>query len=261
MAHFTYGLLDDGADKTMCNERLLKILNLKGRNIDFEVTTMTSPGSSMHGKDVDLAVSSVNGESKVSISNVWTVKNLPISTRCAAPKCHLNKYDYLSDLQIPEIENDDVMLLIGTDAPFAHIPLTMRTGNNSQPYAVCSCVGWTVRGPMEIESECNTATINFQSTKDEVLQQQLERMWTTDFNDMTSKKHCAMSLKDKQELLQKASEVIEALSVKREEDMQDIREEMEKEVCDMKEKLEEEVESKKKAVESSKKHYRKQLIS
>jgi F0F1-type ATP synthase membrane subunit b/b' len=43
------------------------------------------------------------------------------------------------------------------------------------------------------------------------------------------------------------SEAIEALSVKREEDMQEIREEMEKEVCDMKQKLEEEVENKKKA--------------
>ena len=69
------------------------------------------------------------------------------------------------------------MLLIGTNAPEAHIPLEIRFGNKDQPYAIRSKLG----GPIENANSAPLANIHFQQSSDIVLQQQLERLWTTDF--------------------------------------------------------------------------------
>ena len=129
----THALLDDGADKSMCDERLLKILDIESRPFTFKVTTMTSYEDTMSGNEVDLHVRPVNGDESISMPKVWSVKKIPVSTRSAAPRCAVEKFDYLADVSVPDIDNDDVMLLIGSDTPFAHIPLEVRAGRSDQP--------------------------------------------------------------------------------------------------------------------------------
>ncbi|KAH3772426.1 hypothetical protein DPMN_173764 [Dreissena polymorpha] len=60
------------------------------------------------------------------------------------------------------------MLLIGTDAPEAHIPLDVRTGEQNQPYAVRSRLGWVVRGPVQSTSDTyigNDVNVNFSQSQ------------------------------------------------------------------------------------------------
>ena len=181
----THALLDDGADKSMCDERLLKILDIESRPVTFKVTTMTSNEDTMLGNEVDLHVRPVNGDESIRMSKVWSVKRLPVSTRSAAPRCEVEKYDYLADISVPEIDHDDVMLLIGSDTPFAHIPLEVRAGRSDQPYAIRSSLGWAIRGPLGADIEMNTASIGYHSVK-EIPQQQLEQKWTTHFDEVRS---------------------------------------------------------------------------
>ncbi|CAG2225244.1 Tenascin-R,Ryncolin-2,Angiopoietin-related protein 1,Angiopoietin-related protein 6,Ficolin-3,Techylectin-5B,Ryncolin-1,Fibrinogen C domain-containing protein 1,Ficolin-2,Fibrinogen-like protein 1,Fibrinogen alpha chain,Tenascin,Ficolin-1,Fibrinogen-like protein A,Microfibril-associated glycoprotein 4,Ryncolin-3,Angiopoietin-related protein 2,Angiopoietin-4 [Mytilus edulis] len=119
----TYGLLDDGADKTSCDRRLLKKLNLATRPVTFHMSTVSSSGSTIHGQEVDLQVRPIDSNEDVSLQKVWSVKKLPISTRSAAENVDIRKLAYLADIDIPKIDANDVMLLIGTDSPEAHIPL------------------------------------------------------------------------------------------------------------------------------------------
>ena len=190
----THALLDDGADKSMCDERLLKILDIESRPVTFKVTTMTSNEDTMFGNEVDLHVRPVNGDESIRMSKVWSVKRLPVSTRSAAPRCAVEKYDYLADLSLPEIDNDDVMLLIGSDAPFAHIPLEVRAGRNDQPYAIRSSLGWAVRGPLGADTEMVTksASIGYHCVQ-EVSTEQRKRKLSTDFDKVMSNDKCAKS--------------------------------------------------------------------
>ena len=55
----TYALLDDGADKTLCDERLLDALNVSSRPVTFNIATVNSTGSTTHGQEVDLQVQGV----------------------------------------------------------------------------------------------------------------------------------------------------------------------------------------------------------
>ncbi|KAH3853228.1 hypothetical protein DPMN_095751 [Dreissena polymorpha] len=59
--HFcqTYALLDDGADKTLCDEILIQQLNLRSRPVTFQISTISSTGSTTYEKEVDPSVSPV----------------------------------------------------------------------------------------------------------------------------------------------------------------------------------------------------------
>ena len=203
----THALLDDGADKSMCDERLLKILDIESRPVTFKVTTMTSNEDTVSGNEVNLHVGQVNGHESFPMPKVWSVKRLPILTRSAAPKCAVEKYDYLSDLYLPEIDNDDVMLLIGSDAPFAHIPLEVRAGRNDQPYAIRSSLGWAIRGPLGADTEMVTksASIGYHCVQ-EVSHEQRKRKLSTDFNEVTSNDKCAKS--DRQATIKMESTIL-----------------------------------------------------
>ena len=193
----THALLDDGADKSMCDERLLKILDLESRPVTFKVTTMTSNEDTRSGNEVDLHVRPVNGYESISMPKVWSVKRLPVSTRSAAPRCAVEKFDYLADVSVPDIDNDDVMLLIGSDTPFAHIPLEVRAGRSDQPYAIRSSLGWAIRGPLGADTEMNTASIGYHRVRG-VPQKQLERKWTIDCSEVTLNDKYSSSVEDEQ---------------------------------------------------------------
>ena len=167
--------------------------------VTFKVTTMTSNEDTVSGNEVNLHVGPVNGHESFPMPKVWSVKRLPILTKSAAPKCAVEKYDYLSDLYLPEIDNDDVMLLLGSDAPFAHIPLEVRAGSYNQPYAIRSSIGWAIRGPLGADTEMVTKSVSIgYHCVQEVPQRQLGRMWSMNLNGVsqTSDKNNDTSVED-----------------------------------------------------------------
>lgn len=197
----TYALLDDGADKTLCDERLLQKLNELGRPVTFKIATVSSTGSTVFGQEIDLDVSSASGVGDVHLTGVWTVKRLPITTKSAARKEQVSKIPHLSDVDVPDVNVNDVMLLIGTDSPDAHVPLEVRAGASGQPYAVRTRLGWAVRGPVDdVTDEANAANVHFVQSNDVTLQHQLEKMWSTDFADVIHSEEVSMSVEDKRAL-------------------------------------------------------------
>lgn len=72
----TYALLGDGADKSLCDERLLNALNIVSRLGTFQISTVSSTGITNHGYEVVLDVQHVNGKDTVTLQNVWSVKRL-----------------------------------------------------------------------------------------------------------------------------------------------------------------------------------------
>ncbi|XP_053406602.1 uncharacterized protein LOC128559321 [Mercenaria mercenaria] len=196
----TYALLDEGADQTLCDERLLKMLNLTSKPVTFKMSTASSSGIIVEGQEVELHVQPASGGNDVTLRKVWSVKSLPVSTRSAAKNADIRDLPYLSKIETPEIDSSSVMLLIGTDAPQAHIPLEVRSGRHDQPYAIKTQLGWAVRGPVTDTTTQKSANVNFQQSADVLLQQQLEKMWTTDFDDKVKVERNSMSLEDKKAL-------------------------------------------------------------
>ena len=84
----------------------------------------------------------------------------PISTNSAAVTADVKRLPYLTDIDIPNIDTNDVMLLICTDSPDTHIPLEVRSGESStirDPYTPV----WTIRGTIHIASAPDEINIHF----------------------------------------------------------------------------------------------------
>ena len=92
----------------------------------FNILTVRPTGSTTHGQEVDLQVQGVNSNDQVNLHKVWSEKRLPISVHSAVVSSDIKKLSYLKDIDVSNIDTKDVMLLIGTDSPAAHI-LTNRT--------------------------------------------------------------------------------------------------------------------------------------
>lgn len=198
----TYALIDDGADKTLCDERLIQKLKVSTKPVTFKLSTVSSSGNITFGEEVDLHVQSVADESSepLILKRVWSVKRLPISKSSAATNADISSVSHLSDIKLSDADIGDVMLLIGTDSPAAHVPLEVRSGKGNEPYAVRTCLGWAVRGPVSVSCFHSDVNVHFQQSENVILQQQLERLWNTDFDDVKQLERYTHSVEDKRVL-------------------------------------------------------------
>ena len=143
----TNALLNDEADKRLCDERLINALHVASRPVTLKISTVSSYGSTIYGQEDDLHVKPVNGDDTVSLRNVWSEKRPPVSTQSAAVNVNIKNLPYLADIDVPRTDTRNVMLLIGTDFPGSHIPLELRSGNCDQPYAIRTRLGLAIREP------------------------------------------------------------------------------------------------------------------
>ena len=60
----------------------------------------------------------------------------------------MNRWPHLRNLPIPQVRTSDIKLLTGQDCPQALAPLRTVLGAQGEPFAVRTCLGWTVNGPI-----------------------------------------------------------------------------------------------------------------
>ena len=248
----TYALLDSGSEVTLCHERLMETLNLGGDRLKFTLTGING-SAEVESQLIDIHVESLDGSTAVELTKVKTVKQMPVSKGCIAKKMDLKKWPHLQDIEIPELNDDEVMLLIGLkEQPRLFLPLEVREGGDEEPIGVRYSLGWTVMGPVGgIKETCdclanfaqaNNVNNDYQMTnefcldknflysvtrddteieectqeqvgddscmfahertanEDNLLTQQLERLWNTDFNEGAANNKSSLSVEDKRAL-------------------------------------------------------------
>lgn len=145
----TYALLDEGSQVTLCDGKLFEHLNLP--SIDSTLNVNTVNQTVKHDcKEVSFVVSSLDGENSVSINRAFAVTDLPVSFEGLPEAGMFNVYAHLKGVDVPRIECDSVQLLIGCNVPDAFRVLDERTGQNNEPIAKLSKLGWTILGPIGV---------------------------------------------------------------------------------------------------------------
>lgn len=72
----TYALIDDGADKTLCDERLLSALDIPSKPVTHKMSTITSRHSTNVSKEVNLDVKPMGGDHVIPLQRVWSIKSI-----------------------------------------------------------------------------------------------------------------------------------------------------------------------------------------
>ena len=228
--------MDNGSEVTLCHEKLVKKLSLLGDRICYTLTGMTG-SSEIEGQVVNILVKSMDEAFAVEIPRVKTVKQMPISPSCVAKQSDLERLPHLRGLQIPELKDTEVMLIGIKERPNLFVPLEVKTGGDGDPIAIKYSLGWTAIAPMCGQEENFSYNVNLtkltkpaegyvdnghrhgpmrceddsrqekggrmewpHQNNDEVLSQQLERLWKTDFGHMTIDLKVEASVEDRKVL-------------------------------------------------------------
>ena len=111
--------------------------------------------------EVGLQVSSLDNEHSVLLEGVWSVERLPVTPKAMPVADDVKKWPHLHDLEFPTIDAEEVVLLIGANAPEAlgTWVLEERRGNRGEPCAVKSLLGWTLLGPSATVKENNIGMV------------------------------------------------------------------------------------------------------
>ncbi|KAG1653031.1 Pro-Pol polyprotein [Nymphon striatum] len=176
-------LLDSGSTNSFCTEQLAEQLNIKGEKTTLNLSTLEKSQSKRLSEVVSLTVN--NGDNSLFMSRVYLVKSIPVPV--INFKDTLNTIKYLKDIKLPQTGKVDI--LIGQDCPEALIPLDVRKGKEGGPYAIKTCLGWSLCGPLDVKFNASHVFSNSVT-----LDKQMEFMWKLD--DELLNEERALSMED-----------------------------------------------------------------
>ena len=144
----TYALLDSGSNISLCQDRLLQSLGVSGRPEPMRLTTLEKAHSASTARVASLTVTSLDGAGSVHLPQVYSKPDLHLNTDNLVTEEEVNLWPHLKDLPFHHASIEEVTLLIGQDCPDALVPLTTVPGGRGEPYAIRTCLGWTINGPV-----------------------------------------------------------------------------------------------------------------
>lgn len=201
----TYAFLDPGSTATFCTEDLQKKLNIKGKPTRILLSTMgqDKPGEQklMNSFVIsDLEVCGLEDTKFIELPKVFTHSNIPVHIKNIPKKSDIQKWSYLNEVRLPEIEAD-VGLLIGANCSRAMEPWHVINAKDGGPYAVKTAIGWVVNGPVRKElNDAMNKTPTFSVNRISVMEIEklLVQQYNTDFPERNYDDREEMSCEDKQ---------------------------------------------------------------
>ena len=160
----TYALLDTGSEETFLSKTISDRLGLEVNNCNTLAVCTLSGESSVKVGQANIQVKAVDSleDRALTIENVKVVDNLTITTTRAKD---LSRWPHLKDLKIPDVDDNQVTMLIGANVPEAQVHEEFRRGRSGEPYAVRTVLGWAVLGPVDVANSLSSQVVNVNFVK------------------------------------------------------------------------------------------------
>jgi len=155
----TYALLDTGSQRTFCEQSLASKLGATGPKVSLPIQTLSSGPDSkvVSGLQISLSVQSMDGANEVILKDVFTVDRIPLQASTIPSQSQLAHMDHLQEVQLSELDDKSVGLLIGLDVPEVFRPIESKYGQEGEPDAIKTLLGWTLFGIAEITGDHDSA--------------------------------------------------------------------------------------------------------
>lgn len=144
----TYAFMDSGSSATFCSERLMRRLGVHGKKTQVLLRTMGQEKPVSCFKLSDFEVRGLTENKYISLPDVYTHTDIPVSRDNVPVEKDLERWPYLlKEVRLLQIDAD-VEILIGTNAHAAMEPWKIIHSQDDGPYAVKTTLGWVVNGPL-----------------------------------------------------------------------------------------------------------------
>ncbi len=203
----TFAVLDDGSERSIVLPQAVKQLNLIAVPETLTLRTIRQDLLHLNRASVSFSVSSLNRPTrKFEISHAFTAENLRLSEHSYPIAALQRKYAHIRSLPLPQIEQAQPLLLIGSDMPHLLVPVQpIRMGPPNAPIAVHTRLGWALQGPTgyslptPCDQKCLNITVDGQNAE---LLKNVERLWQIDTLPYINETAATRSKQDQQALTQ-----------------------------------------------------------
>ena len=144
-----YALLDTQSDTTFIHEDTVSALNVTTVPVKLNLSTMTSQKSFIDSNRVTgLTVRGFSSTERLNINCAYTRGFIPVERSHIPTNETAKLWSHLQDIshEIQPLQSCDVGLLLGYNCPVALSPRQIITGNDDEPYAVQTALGWSIVG-------------------------------------------------------------------------------------------------------------------
>lgn len=158
-----YALLDDQSDACFIKQTALEKLGVSGPEIQLKLSTVLAQEAITSQKITGLVVRGVNESTEISLPRTYTRHIIP-ARRSQIPRPETaRKWSHLkriADHLMPYRDDLDVSLLLGINCARAIKPREIIPGNDDDPYAKRTALGWGVIGMVTPNtSECDEESV------------------------------------------------------------------------------------------------------
>ncbi|XP_078487768.1 uncharacterized protein LOC144745768 [Ciona intestinalis] len=199
----TYAFLNNGASHTMCKFSLLDKLNpraTKRRGDTKFVMKTLNHTEEQFGCKTKFSVKGIYEREIFHMKDVWVISKLPDVKDSIPSSLDVQRYEHLKGLHFPDLNVNEVELLIGSDCDVATEEIARRRMKGC-PTAVRTRLGWTLNGPENNVSNIRPqVSINYCKVGDTGIHEQLEHMFSYDFCESKSARELGPSVEDCQAL-------------------------------------------------------------
>lgn len=144
----TFAFLDEGSSYTLMEEETANKLNVEGTTETICLLWTSGVHRQEESLNVDLEISGTsNGDATYPMRSVNVVKELGLSPQSVDPEDLSKRFAHLKGLPLPKYCNAVPTILIGVKHIRLSTPLESVEGEDNQPIASRSRLGWTVYGP------------------------------------------------------------------------------------------------------------------
>ena len=170
----TYALLDPGSTATFCSSSLVERLAATQQNETLNLRTLSGE-ETVETTYINLQASDLDGQLSVNLKKVYVRPHMSVGLSSLVSREDLKRWQHLEEIEIPNINTEEVHLLISNDVPQALMPLEICSGRPGEPYAVKTVFGWSINGPV---GQGPQMTVSY--FVDLNLSNKVERFWKLD---------------------------------------------------------------------------------
>ena len=177
--------MDSGSQTSLILEKFANAIGLVGEDSPLQLSTINSSGEPIRSRKVSFHVGVVEGPEtgvQITVEEAWTIPQLNLPHQ-RVTRTMMQDFSHLTDLDIPEVDSEEVTILLGANVLEAILQHDVRRGRPGQPVAILTAFGWTLAGSVKsiVKPESlHVMHVHRVLNVEESLSKQLEDWWRTE---------------------------------------------------------------------------------
>ena len=202
----TYAFIDSGCASTLCSKSLTSRLGMKG--IPVHQTMRTENGDFVCKELLSLKLKAVNEDVTLPIEEVYVTDAISVTTGHLMPIGWIGKWSHLDGIEVPRLSEDHkVEMIIGLNSSLCRNILELRAGEEHEPTAYRTKLGWVVFGPTGPKTKNVSALPLYHIHPSPELNEVVQEHFSRDFCERENESKTEYSQDDKDFLAKMAASI------------------------------------------------------